>query len=76
MEIDKSIYWSLLNGIVVSNNITNDGSTIHAPFSLKPYKYPLKSFYYVKNLSSLFNKLVHQISRNNQWLLNTLENVC
>lgn len=74
MELEKSIYWTLLNGIIISNS-SGDGSVVHAPYSLKPYKYPSTSFYYAQNLSIIFNKLVHKVSNNSIWLLKVLENV-
>ena len=73
-EVDKSIYWCLLNGIIISNN-GEDGSTIHAPFSLKPYLYPEYSFLKAQELAPLFNLLIQRVANNKTWILKTLQNV-
>ncbi len=74
MEVERSILWALLNGIVVSNN-GQDGSTVHAPFSLSPYAYPRGAFSQAQALAPLFNRLVHKVAAEKEWLLKALENV-
>jgi hypothetical protein len=74
MEIERCVSWALLHGIVVSNN-GQDGSVIHAPISLAPFRFPRAAFQQAKDLASLFNLLVHRVASNTDWLLQTLENV-
>ena len=73
-DLQKCKYWALLNGIVVSNT-TNDYSTVHAPFALYPYKYPIAAFTEAQNIAPVFNSLVHKVSRDAKWLIETLDNV-
>jgi glutathione synthase len=72
--VRKAVYWALLNGIVVDNDGSSD-SVVHAPISLSPYVYPRLAFDEARSLAPLFNKVVHSVAKEGNWLIKTLENV-
>lgn len=51
---------------------SNAAATVHAPFALLPINYPQGRFQQAKAAMPLFNTLVHNVSRDEQYLADTL----
>ena len=73
--IDKCIDYLITSGAVVGNAQFPTAAVTHAPFTLRPYKFPLAAFLSTVSLAQTFNSLVHRVSRDRMWLRKTLETV-
>ena len=74
--LTRSIQYALTHGIVYGIKESPPSpihfKSIHAPFTLRPYKYPQTAFDKAIVLAPLFNILVDKISRDAQWLIDSL----
>ena len=78
MSVDDKIHWALTHGIAIGLNIpdvefASKAPIIHAPFTLDPFPFPKNEFEKAVGLAQLFNVLVEKITRNSEWLIETLE---
>ncbi|KAL7541749.1 hypothetical protein ACHAXR_011476 [Thalassiosira sp. AJA248-18] len=78
--VEYATSFSAANGLQVevptsTNNNKNKNSYITAPISLLPQSYPLDQFAHAKSLAGPFNELVDRISRDGNFLKETLRDV-
>ena len=78
--VEYASSFSAANGLQVevsstSTSTSSKKSYTTAPISLLPNTYPIKQFAHAKSLAIPFNKLVDNISRNGNFLKETLKDV-
>ena len=76
--VEYASSFSAANGLQVevsTSTSSNKKSYTTAPISLLPNTYPTKQFHHAKSLAIPFNKLVDNISRNGNFLKETLKDV-
>ena len=76
MSVNERIHWALTHGIAMGlktpDNESADIPMVHAPFTMNSFPFPEAQFDKAVGLSRLFNILVEKITRDPQWLIETL----
>jgi len=76
MLTEQAVDFAVSNGLMINATTSTDQlSYTHAPFSLLPVKYSKKEFERGMELSKIYSKLVDRVSRDTEWLRNTLSSV-
>ena len=77
--VEYATSFSAANGLQVasssSSSSNNNKNYITAPISLLPQSYPLQQFHHAKKLAIPFNILVDRISRDGEFIKETLRDV-
>eukprot|EP01029_Cantina_marsupialis_P026560 TRINITY_DN7174_c0_g1_i1.p1 TRINITY_DN7174_c0_g1~~TRINITY_DN7174_c0_g1_i1.p1 ORF type:complete len:453 (-),score=134.24 TRINITY_DN7174_c0_g1_i1:219-1577(-) len=71
--LQEAVDWASAKGLLMG---VAENTFAHSPFSMEPVNYPKKSFEQVIDIAPAFNTLVDVISRDFEWLHNSLESVC
>ena len=67
--LTHAIDWSLANGLIMRGTTKEgSGTAVHAPFALFPSPYPQEAYQKAVNLQPIFNRLVHEISEDWEFL--------
>lgn len=84
-KINGKISWALTHGIIMATrnnvNVTETSAisipvVTHAPFSFLPFQFPATSMDQAIELATFFNELIDKVSRDNDWLIETLSVTC
>ena len=73
--VEYATSFSAANGLQVASSSSNNKNYITAPISLLPQSYPLQQFHHAKKLAIPFNILVDRISRDGEFIKETLRDV-
>ncbi|KAJ7548077.1 hypothetical protein O6H91_08G116300 [Diphasiastrum complanatum] len=77
--VPEALAWASTHGLVMGDkSIENSGKVpgvglVHAPFCLFPTPFPAEAFEHAIDLAPLFNKLVDEVSKDGNFLQETLE---
>ena len=67
----ETLHYASANGLLLGA----EGPFMHAPCSLLPYPFPEALFYQAESLAQPFNTLVDRVSRDTDWLCQTVRKV-
>ncbi|KAJ3358378.1 hypothetical protein GGF32_000480 [Allomyces javanicus] len=65
---DQAVDWALAHGLVIRSATTPTSSVVHAPFALFPSPFPRSCFTRARDLAPAFNRLVHAVTKDGQFL--------